>query len=100
MIEFLFVTILLIPIGIASAILQLMVLKHTESVFITKEECIKTPLIVDKTTIGLIIGTSMIPVVNIIEAIMFWYLYLALYRNPKKATDTEEYGYIHWKFKK
>ena len=100
MIEFLFVTMLLISIGILSAILHLLILKHTESVIISKKECIKTPLIVDKTTIGLIIGTSMIPIVNIIEAMIFWYLYLSLYRNPKESTDEEHYGYIRCKFKK
>ena len=91
-----------IIIGLISFIIQIYVLKHTYS-YRTKDytsfdwkeaEKIGIPLWV----VLIILITSIIPLVNIVEIIIFWAVWLKFYSNPDEGPY---YGvwYTYWRFK-
>ena len=91
-----------IIISLISFIIQIYVLKHTYSYrtkgytsFDWKEaEKIGIPLWV----VLIILITSIIPLVNIVEIIIFWAVWLKFYSNPDEGPY---YGvwYTYWRFK-
>ena len=94
-----------IIIGLVSFIIQIYVLKHTYTITILskgnnkwdfdweKAEKIGTPL-----WIALImLITSIIPFVNMVETIIFWIIWLKYYSDPDVLYDNTWYTY--WRFK-
>ena len=90
-----------IIIGLISFIIQIYVLKHTYTAKTRgdiyfdwgKAEKIGTPL-----WIALImLITSIIPIVNIVEVIAFWIIWLKHYSNPNICYS--DIWYTYWRFK-
>ena len=91
-----------IIIGLISFIIQIYVLKHTYSCRVKGDtpfnwrvaEKIGIPLWV----VLIILITSIIPLVNIVEIIIFWAVWLKFYSNPEESSY---YGtwYTYWRFK-
>ena len=90
-----------IIIGLISFIIQIYVLKHTYTLKIKgdvyfdweKAEKVDIPLWVAL----LILITSITPLVNIIEFIVFWYIWCKNYLNPDGCYSNTWYTY--WRFK-
>lgn len=94
-----------IIIGLVSFIIQIYVLKHTYTSTIMSEgnnkwhfdwekaKKIGTPLWI----VLIMLITSIIPFINIVEVIIFWIIWLKYYLNP----DNYYYGtwYTYWRFK-
>ena len=88
--------------GLVSFIIQIYVLKHTYTIKIQgdfyfdwkKAEKIGTPLWI----VLIMLITSTIPFVNIVETIIFWVVWLKYYLNPDEGLF---YGTWHtyWRFK-
>ena len=91
-----------IIIGLISFIIQIYVLKHTYTITIKgdfhfdweKAEKIGIPL-----WIALImLITSIIPFVNMVEFIIFWIIWLKYYLDPDEDIDCDTW-YTYWRFK-
>ena len=88
-------------IGLISFIIQIYVLKHTYSVRVKGDLCpnwekakkINTP----SWTILIMLIASSIPVVNIVEVIVFWVTWLKCYASPDEYYSNTWYTY--WRFK-
>lgn len=89
-------------IGLVSFIIQIYVLKHTYS-YRTKgdtlfdwgeAEKIGTPL----WAALIMLLTSIIPFVNIVETILFWAVWLKSYSNPAEGPYRNTW-YTYWRFK-
>ena len=91
----------LILFGLISFIIQIYILKHTYTTKVKGSNCfgwekaekIGTPLWVAL----IMLITSITPLVNILEVIVFWFIWLKHYLNPEVCySDT---WYIYWRFK-
>ena len=89
-------------IGLISFIIQIYVLKHTYSYRVkgdisfdwTEAEKIGIPLWI----VLIMLITSIIPLVNIAETIMFWAVWLSFYLNPSEGPHNNVW-YTYWRFK-
>ena len=89
-------------IGLISFIIQIYVLKHTYSIRAEgisrlnweKAEKIGIPLWV----VLIMLITSIIPIVNIAEIIVFWAVWLKFYLNPDEKLYSNVW-YTYWRFK-
>lgn len=87
--------------GLVSFILQIYVLKHTYTLKIKgdfyfdweKAEKIGIPL----WTVLIMLITSFIPIVNIVEVLVFWIVWLKYYSSP--AGYYPSLWFTYWKFK-
>ncbi len=93
----------IIIIGLISFILQIYVLKHTYSIEVKGDFChdwedkaekIGIPL----WTVLIMLITSIIPFVNIVETVMFWAVWLKFYSNPDGCPYCSLW-YTYWRFK-
>lgn len=90
-------------IGLISFIIQIYVLKHTYSCGVKgcapfnweKAEKIGIPL----WAVLIILITSIIPLVNIVEIIIFWAVWLKFYSNPEESPYYYDTWYTYWRFK-
>ena len=88
-------------IGLISFILQMYVLKHTYTITIKgdmyfdweRAEKIGIPLWI----VLIMLITSIIPIVNVVETIIFWIVWLKYYSDPKRCYSATWYTY--WRFK-
>lgn len=88
-------------IGLISFILQIYVLKHTYTLTLIgdmnfiweKAEKIGIPLWI----VLIMLITSIIPIVNVVETIIFWIVWLKYYSDPKRCYSATWYTY--WRFK-
>ena len=90
-----------IIIGLISFIIQIYVLKHTYTITIKgdfhfdweKAEKVGIPLWI----VLIMLITSMIPIINIVEVIVFWIIWLKHYSSPGGCYSSTWYTY--WRFK-
>ena len=92
-----------IIIGLISFIIQIYVLKHTYSHRVKGNtpfnwggaEKIGIPLWI----VLIMLITSIIPFVNIVEIIVFWAVWLKFYLNPDEYPPYNNVWYTYWRFK-
>lgn len=88
--------------GLVSFILQMYVLKHTYTITVkgTAEfDWGKAKKIggISLWIVLIMLITSMIPIINIVEVIVFWIIWLKHYSSPDRYQSSTQYTY--WRFK-